>query len=124
MVVLKVKQLALDRTESDSEYTLVLDMNALAKVKKETDLDLMDRDKWVWADLNALQVTTILWCALSRFHPEVTLEQARAMIPPAEVWKLRSVLLELCFPGALERLQKAQAEAKQADSPNPPPATS
>jgi hypothetical protein len=108
------------------EYILVLDMNALAKVKEETGIDLMDRENWPWGSLNAQEITTALWCAMLRFHPDMTPDAVRAIVPPMEVWKVRNMLLELCYPGALERIAKASENGGSGElaPANPPAATS
>lgn len=113
-----VKDLDNNLNEVQKEYKLVLDMNAQAKVLEQIDRDLTDLKNW--QNLNGADISTICWCAFERFHPEVTLKDVRRMLSPAQIGAVFNLLLELCFPGILERIEKATAEAQE----NPPAAKS
>lgn len=107
------------------EYTLVLDMNAQAKVSELLNKNILGLgDEWVWDKLTPEEVTTILHCSMARFHPEVTLEEARRVVPPVDLWKVHNILVELCFPGILKRIADANAAKAAETAPNPPSATS
>jgi hypothetical protein len=100
-----------------AEYRLVMDFNSIAKAN-----DLLGRDfadLRAWQNLNSVDTSALCWCAFNRFHPEVTLDQVRSWLAPAQVWQLYSMLLELCFPGISERIDKAvQAGETQPNSPD------
>jgi hypothetical protein len=107
---IKVNKLNADLTEQSAEYTLCLDMNAHAKVLEHTGKDLTDPK--AWQNLTAKEVVTICWCAFDRFYPEITLREVGQMLSPAQSGAVFTMLLELCFPGILERMEKAQGESQ------------
>lgn len=101
---LKVKQLAgtpSDLHEEDKEYTLVADFNAIAKAQEHLGRDFTDISNW--QGMTGVDVVTLAWCTLDRFHPDVTLEQVRGMLPPQQTARVWELLVEMCFPGILER---------------------
>jgi hypothetical protein len=95
------------------EYRLVMDFNALAKASELLGRDFADIKSW--QNLNSVDTSSLCWCGFNRFHPDVTLEQVRSWLGPAQIWQLYNMLLELCFPGILERIAKL-GESR----PNPP----
>src|SRR5260370_584092 len=113
-------------SEVPAEYNLVMDFNALAKARKEIGREFTDPNSW--SNLDTDQLSALCWCAFLRFHPEVSLEEVRGMLPPAARSEIWMMLMELCFPGAAERIEKAAAAAAADDqvgpSPNPPAPTS
>jgi hypothetical protein len=102
---------------SQKDLRLVMDFNALAKANAELGRDFADIKSW--QNLNSVDTSTLCWCAFQRFHPDVTLEQVRSWLGPAQIWQLYNMLLELSFPGILERVAKKVAESGEFQ-PNPP----
>lgn len=130
---LDVTNLDKELQETSVRYTLVMDFNALAIAQDLLHRDFASFDSWRVKDgdsfriLDSQEVTTLAWCAMQRFHPEVTLKELRECIPPGEHVPLYSMLLEMCFPGVTEAAQKVvEQRANGVDSgetqPNPQPA--
>lgn len=104
---LKVKQLKADLTEDEKMLTLVMDMNSFSRA-----LEHMNRDLTIpanWKDLGPVDIAMVLWCSLHRFHPEITIEEAKRLIPLEHTAELFNMLIELCFPGIIEQLAKASS---------------
>jgi hypothetical protein len=119
-------------------YQLVLDYNAIAKaepllskvpeIKNEKTgkivFPLHTRDLakiFDWQNLTGPDLSVIAWAAFDRFHPEVTLRQARQWLAPADNDKLFAMLFEAAYPGVLEELVKAQQDKViEGESPNAP----
>lgn len=121
MSTLQVRRLNKDKQEEVVPYDLVMDFNAIAKAQEHLGRDLSDVTQW--QNLTGTEVTTIVWCALDRFHPEVTLVEVRQMLTPAQSAQVCNMLLEMCFPGILERIAARLAEMekeKQAGEPQSP----
>jgi hypothetical protein len=115
---LQVKRLNAQLEEEELEYTLVLDFNAIAKALQHTGRDLTDIRNW--ENISGPEVSTVCWCAFNRFHPDVTLEQVREMLSPAQSNAVCDMLLEMCFPGVLAKIAEAVARLKnEGDSANP-----
>lgn len=117
---LKVTKVDGELKETTDEYKLVLDFNGLFKIRQLIGKDLVLPANW--SNLDSTEISTIAWCAFNRFHPEVTLENVREWISPAEFGALYSMLLEMCFPGITERMSKAMESGKDLgeQQPNPP----
>jgi hypothetical protein len=106
---LLVKKLGDDKQEQTIEYTLSLDFNSVAKAQEHLGRDLSVLTNW--QNMTGSDTSIVCWCALDRFHPEVTLRQLRQMISPAQSAIVSNMLLEMCFPGILERI-RVQLEKK------------
>jgi hypothetical protein len=108
-----------NRTEKT--WKLCLDYRALAKIEETTKRDLKRIDGW--KDLSSgREFPQIVWCCLSRFSPEVTLEDVLDNLNPQAHRLLSDALFELTFPGVAEAWAKHQSEAKDDASPNEQPA--
>lgn len=119
--VTQIKVKAQDGVET--VYKLVLDYNAIARAEAVVGRDLSKTKNWV--GLSGSQLSAIVWAALGKFHPDVTLEQARSFLAPAQQGELFVLLIEQCYPGILDRLAKATKEAAVAlgeTEPNAPAA--
>lgn len=92
-------------------WRLVLDYRALALIEKETDRDL--KDYKAWAEIKSSEFPVFVHACLHRYHPETTLEEVQNSLNPACQVGLSNAFYELCFPGALERWAKLQAETKE-----------
>jgi hypothetical protein len=117
---IKVHQLDNDLNETIKEYKLCLDMNAQAHVLELIDRDLTELKNW--QNLSGIDISSVCWCAFERFHPEMPLKEVRQVLSPANMGATFNMLLELTFPGILERLAKIKPEGES--QPNPPCATS
>ena len=92
-------------------WRLVLDYRALALIEKETGRDL--KDYKAWAEIKSSEFPVFVHACLHRYHSEVTLEEVENSLNPACQVGLSNAFYELCFPGALERWAKIQAEEKE-----------
>lgn len=116
-----------DDPEIQEEYTLAMDFKAIAKALEHTGRDLVAFPNW--EGMKGPEIYTVCWCAMSRFHPAVSLEAVQEMIPPAHAIHVANMLLELCFPGVTEEMAKIREMMKSMKTgeqpPNPPgsPAT-
>lgn len=115
-----VKSLDEAGKEVQTEYKLVLDYNAIARAEEVIKRDLSKTINWV--DLSGPQLSAIVWSALGRYHPKVTLEECRGWLAPAQHGQLFELLIEQCHPGILDRIQLAIEAAKKLgeQEPNPP----
>lgn len=111
MSTLQVRRLKNDKQEETVTYDLVMDFNAIAKAQEHLGRDLSDVNQW--QNLNGVEVTTVVWCALDRFHPEITLKEVRQMLTPAQSAQVSNMLLEMCFPGILERIAARMKELEE-----------
>lgn len=112
-----------DISEEVLDFTMVLDFHAMARALEEIGKDLTDIRNW--QSLSGVEIITVAWCALARFHPAITLADFRGMIPPAQTYELGLLLEEMCFPGITERVaeimrMQEQSEKEGEQSPNPP----
>jgi hypothetical protein len=102
-------------------WKLCLDYRALARIEDAIGLDLKKIADW--NNISSGQhFPKIIWGALQRFNPEVTLEQVLDSLNPEAQRILSDKLFELCFPGAKEAYQKIldeQGTGATAD-PNAP----
>jgi hypothetical protein len=110
---MQVKRLTDDKQEEIKDYTLVMDFNAIAKAQEQLGRDLSDITKW--QDLSGPEITTVVWCALDRFHFDVTLKEVRQMLTPAQSAVVCNMLLEMCFPGIIERIDARLKELKEEE---------
>jgi hypothetical protein len=73
------------------------------------------------------EIVTLVWAAMNKYQPTITLEEVFEMVPAAAIKPLYMILLELFKPGILDMMVLA-AEIKekrgaQGESlPNPPEA--
>lgn len=106
-----------DGTEPEV-WRLCLDYRALAKIEAETGLDLKKWDTWQNDDeLNSYKTfPKIIWGALQKFSPEVTLDQVIDSLNPAAQRILYSQILEQCFPGYTAAYKQALAEIDKKDT--------
>jgi len=98
---------------STQEFRLVMDFNALAKANELLGRDFADIK--AWQGLGSVDTSALCWCAFHRFHPDVRLEQVRSWLGPAQIWQLYMLLLELSFPGILDKV--AQPGESQPNAP-------
>jgi hypothetical protein len=117
---LKADVLSVTKLEvSGKEYSLVLDMNAIAKAGEALKLNLADPTNW--RGLTAEQLTVICWAALDRFHPDISLRDVRQWLSPVAQNQLFVMLLEQCWPGSVDRINKAIERVHAGETePNPP----
>jgi hypothetical protein len=92
-------------------WRLVLDYRALALIETATGRDL--KDYKAWAEIKSSEFPVFVHACLHRYHKEVALEEVENGLNPACQTGLSNAFYELCFPGALERWAKIQAEAKE-----------
>jgi hypothetical protein len=101
--------------EVDKSFNLVLDYAAVALALEKTGIDFAKAESWFPIAPNHL--VTLLWCSFQRFHPDVTEQQVSHMVAPAEQWTIRTMLMDLAFPGWVERMLKAQKERDSQAAP-------
>src|SRR6185312_10029857 len=102
------------------KYKLVLDFNALARAHEELGKDFAQASSW-FEGMTSLETVKLCWYALKRYHPEITWEEVGSWFNAADMAHLNNLLIELAFPGTLERLNKAiEAKAKGEDKDAPP----
>ncbi len=119
--LLPVSTIEVKTATGSKEYSLVLDMNAIAKASEALSLDLTQIDNW--RNLNAVQLSAICWAALDRFHGDVTLREVRQWLSPVQHGELFVMLVEQCWPGVLARAQKAIEDNRVGGAPPNAPET-
>ena len=113
--------------EGRGKWTLCLDYRALAKIKKETGIDLLQVEQWkALLDTGNEAFPKIVWCCLVRYSPEVTLEQVLDGLNPQAHAILWAQLFDLAFPnwGAAHAeylAQKGKEGASPKSLPDPRP---
>ena len=100
-----------------TKWRLVLDYEALAIIEKATGRDL--KEPKAWTEVKSSEYPVFVHAGLHRFHPDVKLEEVRAVLNPACQGGLSNALYELCFPGAMERIQKYLAEKATGATADP-----
>jgi hypothetical protein len=101
--------------ETDKSFNLVLDYAAIALALDKTGIDFAKAENWF--PIAPKHLVTLLWCSFQRFHSDVTEEQVSHMIAPAEQWTIRTMLMDLAFPGWVDRMVKAQKEEASRAAP-------
>jgi hypothetical protein len=102
--------------EIEKSYNLVLDFAAVSLALEKTGIDFAKSESWFPIAPNHL--VTLLWCSFQRFHSDVTEQQVSHMIAPAEQLTIRTMLMDLAFPGWVDRIIKAQKEKESQTSPS------
>ncbi len=104
----------------DTRYRLQLSFNALAVLKKQTGLSLQGvfkafREQNDDPDFELVQA--VIWASMHDHHPDVTFEQAGALVPDGGIEELIETLQAL-FQAAMPKASRQAAQAA-----NPPKAT-
>jgi len=123
---LPVVRIVTKNGDKTTEYQLVLDYNAIAKISDVLKKDLSKHENWY--GLSGSDLSVVAWGALDRFHPDVDLHTVRQWFSPPMFARLYGLLLEAAYPGILEAIGKAQQEQEQAQlrgepESNPPVAS-
>lgn len=92
-------------------YHLVLDFNAMALARAMTGLDFTKWESWV--DISEAHLLALCCAAFHRFHPTVTVEDVGRMLSPAKQWDVKTMLMDLAYPGWTDRIVKAAEEIKK-----------
>jgi hypothetical protein len=90
-------------------YKLCFDYNALARIENELNVDLKVLQNW--KTLSSGKFATLVWCGLARYHKDVTLEEVRNKLNPADERALCDPIFDMMFPGLMKALKEAQEEA-------------
>jgi hypothetical protein len=110
-----VNKLDIDLQETKHTYSLVFDLNALAKANELTGRQLGFYKNWLEPnELSPSDVLAIAWASLGRFHPEVTREEVGQMFSPVQINQLAKMLFDMCFAELLEKVNAGEHQ------PNPP----
>jgi hypothetical protein len=136
--VLPISKLVVKGEDGNTtEYSLVMDFEALAKAEPllSKTQDLEDKKGKViskshtrdlssttdWLHLTSADLSVICWAAFSRYHEDVTLKQVRRWLGPATQNDLFTLLFEASYPGVLEKLvaeSKKKKKDEDDESPN------
>lgn len=99
------------------EYSLCFDMNAIATVEATTGLNLLTT---VMGEKSFTSVRALVWAAVLRDAPDVTIEAIGKCIRPANIGTCYEAVQAAWFGSAPEPEEDAPAGEDQA--PLPPPA--
>lgn len=94
-------------------YHLVLDFNALALAQDKTGLDFSKPE--LWMDISQPNLLHVCWAAFQRFHPGITVEEVGRMLSPAQLWDVKTLLMDLAYPGWTDRIVAAADERKKQE---------
>lgn len=101
------------------KYKLVLDFNAIARAQEELDKDFSITRTW-FNEMTSLDTVKLCWHALKRYHPEITFDEVGSWFSPEHIAPLNNLLLELAFPGTLERIKKVIEKKSQGEDQDAP----
>lgn len=76
----------------DRERVMILDFNAMVLIEEQTGKSTMDPAFWASFPATAKDLVVFLWAALKQDDPDLTLEQAGALINSANVGDLTAAL--------------------------------
>ena len=110
--VLPVVKIVVKDGDKATEYSLVLDYNAIAKISDVLKKDLSKHENWF--GLSGSDLSVVAWGALDRFHSEIDLRTVRQWFSPPMFTRLYAMLLEAAYPGILEAIDAAQKEQDKA----------
>jgi len=119
---LPVVKVVVKNGDNATEYQLVLDYNAIAKISDTIHKDLSRHENWF--GLSGSDLTVVVWGALDRFHGDINLRTVRSWFSPPMYTSIYAMLLEAAYPGVLEAIEKANKEQEAAKllgetQPNP-----
>jgi hypothetical protein len=113
--------LVLNSTDADGSpisttYKLCFDYRGIKRFDDATGIDLKDFTQW--AKVKSSHTPELVHAGLTKFHREVTLDEVLDLLNPSVQAAVQDVSFELLFPGVLEKLKQAKAEAESI--PNVP----
>jgi hypothetical protein len=90
-------------------WKLCYTYGAIAKIEDAIGKDIKKVEDW--KDLSSgKDFPVIVWGGLSKFNPEVTLDEVIDVLNPEAQRLLSDAIFELCFPGVVEAYNKAIKE--------------
>jgi hypothetical protein len=98
------------KLEVDGEvYQLSYDFNAIVRAEQATGINLLNN---VLGDIGAASLRGLLWAALLKDHPELTLEQAGSLIRPSNIGEVRKAIVIAWF-GSIKDQDDTTGEAQE-----------
>jgi hypothetical protein len=102
----------------EQEWKLCFDYKSIAKAEQELKIDLKSFE--AWKSVTSAMTPQLVHAGLSRYHPDVTLEQVQERLNPDIQRPLQEALFGALFPGVMEAMNKFKAqqgnETKNAES--------
>lgn len=81
-------------------YQLSYDFNAIVKAEQETGIDLLTK---VLGNVNATSLRGLLWAALLKDQPDITLEHAGGLILLSNIAVVRQAIVAAWFGSARDQ---------------------
>jgi hypothetical protein len=103
-------------------WKLVYDYRAIAKIEDAIGKDIKKIEGWKEIS-SGKDFPTLVWGGLSKYNPEVTLDEVMDVLNPAAQRILSDEIFELMFPGAKEAYLKSLEAKGASNSPNAPAET-
>lgn len=102
------------------KYKLVLDFNVISRAQEELGKDFAQSSSW-FHGMTSLETVKLCWFSLKRFHPEVTWDEVCSWFSAEHIAPLNNLLIDLAFPGTLDRIKKAIEDKAQGEDQDAPP---
>jgi hypothetical protein len=107
-------------TESGiKQYKLVLDFNAIARAQEELGKDFALFASWVHG-MTSRETVKLCHFALSKYHPDIRWEEVCSWFSPEHIAPLNNLLIELAFPGTLDRINKSLEDKAKGEGQDAP----
>jgi hypothetical protein len=101
------------------KYKLVLDFNAIARAQEELGKDFALFASWVQG-MTSLETVKLCFFALNRYHPDITWDEVGSWFSAADIAPLNNLLIDLAFPGTLDRIKKSLEDKSKGEDQDAP----
>ena len=98
-----------DLVISGETYKLAYDFNAIVQAEKMTGVNLLAS---VVGEINAVSLRGLLWAALLRDRPEITIEHTGGLILPSNIATIRQAIVTAWFGSVQESEGSGEATAR------------
>jgi hypothetical protein len=100
------------------KWTLCYTYRAIAKIEDAIGKDIKKVESW--RDLSSgKDFPAIVWGGLSKYNPEVTLEEVQDVLNPEAQRLLSDAIFELMFPGVLDAINTALKDEETGATASP-----
>lgn len=104
-----------------SNFKLVYDFNAICAVKAATGRSLLNGNVWNDVENDPELVSAMLWAGLRAHHPDLKVEQVRAMMFPLSVGELLVKMMEAWTASSPKPKDAPEADPKREPETEPVP---
>lgn len=90
-------------------YHLAFDFNAIVMAEKATGTNLLSA---LVTDINATNLRGLLWAALLKENPKLTIDEVGAMITPAKMGTINNAIVTAWFGSVKDDSEQGEAPAQ------------